>query len=424
LPRAHARVSFGLRMNAPPSLVCRELRLRQFRNFPDLELAFPPAGAAVIGPNGSGKTNLLEALYYLEIFSSFRGAPDGQLVRFGEEGFHVRGRFDTPDGETLEVAAGYEPGRRVKRVKVNGAEPERLGDGLGRIGMVVFSPSDVTLISGPPSERRRFLDIVLSLNVPGYLAAVQKYRQTLKQRNALLKDAASPAALEPWTMALADAGGAVMRARSRWVAERAPGFAERYRRIGGDVAARMSYRASTTDDETPGPDAPGEAFADALRGALDRLRERERERGVTLRGPHRDDLGFVRDDDRSGRDLRDFGSGGQQRTAAVSLRLVEAATIRDSRRRPPMVLLDDIFAELDPGRSERVLELLEDEPGQAILTAPKPSDVVLRRGGLERWRIADGEIEVEDRGRSRGSRLAVEDRGSMSRETGVGSGNE
>ncbi len=379
-------------MDAPPSLVCRELRLRQFRNFSELELAFPPPGAAVIGPNGSGKTNLLEALYYLEIFSSFRGAPDAQLVRFGEEAFHIRGRFDTPEGETLEVTAAYEPRRRAKRVTVNGAEAERLSDALGRIGMVVFSPSDVTLISGPPSERRRFLDIVLSLNVPGYLRSVQKYRQTLKQRNALLKDNASPAALEPWTVALVEAGGAVMKARARWVADQADGFAERYERIGGEVPARMSYDASTAAEETPGADASAAEFAGALQGALDRLRDRERERGVTLQGPHRDDLGFVRDDGGAGRDLRDFGSGGQQRTAAVSLRLMEAVTIREARRRAPLVLLDDIFAELDPGRSERVLELLDDEPGQAILTAPKPSDVELRRGGLQRWRISGGQI--------------------------------
>ena len=379
-------------MSAPPSLVCRELRLRQFRNFPELELVFPSEGAAVIGPNGSGKTNLIEGLYYLEIFSSFRGAPDTQLVRFGQEAFHIRGRFDTPEGEELEVTAAYESRRRKKRVTVNGAEPERLSDALGRIGAVVFSPSDVTLISGAPSERRRFLDIVLSLNVPGYLPALQRYRHTLKQRNALLKDGASPAALEPWTVALAESGGKVMRARARWVAEHARGFAERYERIGGEAVARMAYEASTRDEGTPAPDDPEAVYVESLQAELDRLRDRERERGVTLRGPHRDDLSFTRMDDGSGRDLRDYGSGGQQRTAAVSLRLMEAVTIRASRGRAPIILLDDIFAELDPGRSERVLELLDDEPGQAILTAPKSSDVEVRRGGLPRWRIAAGKV--------------------------------
>lgn len=377
-------------MDAPPSFVCRDLRLRQFRNFAELDLVVPAEGAAVIGPNGSGKTNLIEALYYLEIFSSFRGAPDAQLVRFDQEAFHIRGRFtDRATGASLEVAAGYDAKHGRKRVTVNGAEPDRLGDALGRIGVVAFSPSDVVIISGSPGERRRFLDIVLSLNAPGYLPVLQRYRHTLKQRNALLKDRVTAATLEPWTETLVDAGATVMRARARWVAENADDFARRYHRIGGDAGARMEYRPSVPDVGAPDDDLAG-----ALGEELRRLADRERERGSTLRGPHRDDLGFVREADAAaaGRDLRDFGSGGQQRTAAIALRLVEAATIRAARGRAPIVLLDDIFAELDPGRSERVLELLADEPGQTILTAPKPSDIEVRRGALKRWRIAAGQI--------------------------------
>ena len=374
-------------MELPPSLVCHDLRLRQFRNFEELDLVFPPGGAAVIGPNGSGKTNLVEAIYYLEIFRSFRGAPDRQLVRFGADAFHIRGRFEDPrTGRELEVTAGYDGRRGVKRVTVNGGEPERLGDALGRVGVVAFSPSDVALIAGSPGERRRFLDIVLSLNAPGYLMALQRYRQTLRQRNALLGDGASESSLSPWTAALVATGAKLMRARAEWVAENADAFARAYQRIGGDAPARLEYRPSAADAASPAAD-----HAAVLAAELERLRRRERERGMTVRGPHRDDLGFVRERD-EGRDLRDFGSGGQQRTAAIALRLVEARTIRQARGRAPIVLLDDIFAELDPGRSERVLELLEDEPGQSILTAPKPSDLEVRRGSLPRWRIAGGQI--------------------------------
>lgn len=374
-------------MSTETSLVCRELRLRQFRNFAELDLVFPPAGAAVIGPNGSGKTNLIEALYYLEIFRSFRGAADEQLVRFGGEAFHIRGRFEDPAGRELEITAAYERRRRKKRVTVDGVEQERLSDGLGRIGVVVFSPSDVGIIAGAPGERRRFLDIVLSLNVRGYVAALQRYRQTLKQRNTLLRDGAAAAMVEPWTAALVEAGAKIMAARSAWVAENAAGFMARYERIGGEVPGRMEYRPSVS-----AAIAVDEDFGALFRAELERLADRERDRGVTVAGPHRDDLGFVRGDDESGRDLRDFGSGGQQRTAAVSLRLVEAETIRRARGRAPMVLLDDIFAELDPGRSARLLELLDDQPGQAILTAPKASDVEVRHGALPRWRIASGQI--------------------------------
>jgi len=375
-------------MEPPRSLVCHHLRLRQFRNYPALDIMFPPAGAAVIGPNGSGKTNLVEALYYLEIFRSFRASPDEQLCHFGEDVFHIRGVFrDTANGESVEITAAYDRRRREKRVTVNGAVPERLADALGRIGMVVFSPSDVALVTGSPSERRRFLDIVLSLNAPGYIAAIQRFRRTLKQRNALLREGAPSAALAPWTDGLVDAAGEVTAARSRWVADHVEPFARCYEVIGGEATTRLEYRCSVPGATT----TPSEA-AEALRAELGRLAQREREQGLTLRGPHRDDLGLIRADDDNGLDLRDFGSGGQQRTAAIVLRLMEASTIRSARDRAPMVLLDDVFAELDPGRSERVLELLDGEPGQVILTAPKPSDMELRRAALPRWRIAGGQI--------------------------------
>ena len=200
---------------AGTALACRELRLRQFRNFPELDLAFPPEGVAVIGDNGSGKSNLLEALYYLEIFRSFRGAPDEQLVRFGAPAFHIRGRFVEPGsaGE-CEITAAYEPATRRKRVTLDGTEPARLGDAIGRVGAVLFSPSDMAIVAGAPGERRRFLDIVLSLNRPGYLDALQRYRQVLRQRNALLRVAASAPALAAWDDALVEWGCRVMVARA------------------------------------------------------------------------------------------------------------------------------------------------------------------------------------------------------------------
>ncbi len=375
-------------MDSPPSLVCRELRLRGFRNYPELDVAFPPVGAAIIGPNGSGKTNLVEALYYLEIFRSFRGAADEQLCRFGDDVFHVRGRFEDPlSGRSLEVTAAYDKRRREKRVTVDGVVPDRLGGALGRVGMVVFSPSDVGLVSGSPSERRRFLDIVLSLNVPGYLAAVQRFRQTLKQRNALLREGAPAGVLEAWTIGLVEASAQIMAARARWVSDHAGLFAACYERVGHEAPARLEYRCSV-----PAAASPGTDVAEALTAELERVAQREREQGITLRGPHRDDLGLAREGPDGWLDLRDFGSGGQQRTAAVALRLVEAATVREARSTSPMILLDDIFAELDPGRSERLLELIEETPGQVILTAPKPSDLEVRRGALTRWRISSGKI--------------------------------
>lgn len=372
--------------------MCRELRLRDFRNFASADLVFPSQGAAIVGDNGSGKTNLLEAIYYLEIFRSFRGAPDEQLVRFGAEAFYVRGRFEDGAGGSYEITAAYERRGRKKRVAVNGAEPERLSDALGRAGVVVFSPSDVALVAGAPGERRRFLDIVLSLHEPGYLTALQRYRTVLRQRNALLRDGAPAALLASWDEGLVEWGARIMAVRAGWVAENAGGFERRYAAIADGVAARLDYKPAVAM-EAPVPDV--EAAAAAFRAALERLAPRERERGMTLAGPHRDELAFLMDSPSGSVDLRDFGSGGQQRTAAIALRMVEAETLRRSRGREPVVLLDDVFAELDPGRSRRIIELLEhEERGQAILTAPKTSDVELRGGGLAHWSIAQGKIDT------------------------------
>lgn len=401
-------------------MVCHELRLRDFRNFAELELELPPEGVALIGDNGEGKTNLVEAIYYLEIFRSFRGAPDDQLVRRGAEAFHLRGRFGPPanpggaravaepaspaeqtsptDGSRLigtashELTAAYERRTHRKRVTIDGAEPPRISDALGTFGAVVFSPSDLVIVTGSPGERRRFLDIVLSLNTPGYLAALQRYRQVLRQRNSLLRDGAAPQLLAAWDDGLVEWGSKVMAARRDWVVARGPGFTRRYTTIAGGTTGRIIYHSSV-----PLPPGDGLAtvdqIADAFRAELARLARRERERALTLAGPHRDDLRFVMGDNEV--DLRDFGSGGQQRTAAIALRMVEAETVREARGQEPIILLDDIFAELDPGRSRRILELLEaEERGQVVLTAPKASDLEVRRGTIPHWRLQGGRVII------------------------------
>ena len=381
-------------VGTPARLAFRELRLRQFRNFSELEQSFPAAGVAVIGENGSGKTNLLEAIYYLEIFRSFRGAPDEQLVRFDAEAFHLRGRFEgSGTSESNEVTAAYEQRGHRKKVTLNGVEPERLGDALGQVGAVIFSPADVAIIQGSPAERRRFLDIVLSLNRAGYLTALQRYRHVLQQRNAALRDARAAAALHAWDDALVETGTVVMTARAEWVAANAESFARRYRVISGGVDACVKYVCGVGRRSDP-PDALDRAkLSAAFRAELERVAPRELERRITLAGPHRDDLVFTMQGSSGPVDLREFGSGGQVRTAAIALRMVEADTRRERRERDPLILLDDVFAELDRPRSVRILELLETEqPGQVILTAPKESDLELRHGQLDHWRIAAGRI--------------------------------
>ena len=391
--RAHSR-TLALshsRTFALPSLFLSRLHLRNYRNFAEQVLEFPPQGAAIVGDNGQGKTNLLESIYYLEIFRSFRGAPDEQLVRFGEEVFRVEGRLDEGDGRTRSVSAAFDRRGRKKKVTVNGAEPERLADGLGQLGAVIFSPSDVELVAGGPGARRRFLDIVLSLAEPGYLHALQRYRQALFQRNTLLRQGSPRTMVELWDEGLVASGSRVVAARAAWVAERAESFAAHYARVAGGQPGFMAYAPSAPEmGEAPGAAEVAAAFGTALA----RSAEREQRRGMTLVGPHRDDLRFTTaGGDGGALELRTYGSGGQQRTAAIALRMVEAETIHATRGRQPIILLDDVFAELDPGRSQRIVDWIEtEEGGQVILTSPKPTDFHVHGDTLPRWGIRDGVV--------------------------------
>jgi DNA replication and repair protein RecF len=383
------------------------LDLRAYRNLADQRLEVPAGGVAVIGDNGQGKTNLLEAIYYLEIFRSFRGATDEQLVRFGDDVFRVQGRFETADGPR-EVAAAFDRRGRKKKVTVGGAEPERLGDAIGTVGVVIFSPSDVSIVAGGPGERRRYLDIVLSLTVPGYLGALQRYRHVLAQRNSVLRRGGSPALVSPWDEGLVEWGSRVIAARGHWIAARGASFSAHVVEISDGARGALEYDPSVSLDGREPSEGDADAFAaheavtERFRRELARSREREERRGMTLVGPHRDDLrirgevgGGEGGEGGSWVDLRAYGSGGQQRTAAVALRMIEAESIRERSGREPVILLDDVFAELDPGRSRRILHWIEkEEGGQVILTAPKATDVEVRGGSLPRWAIRGGVVET------------------------------
>jgi len=369
------------------------LAIRHFRNLGSQELELPSEGVALIGDNAQGKSNFLEAIYYLETLRSFRGARDQELISFEEGVFRVAGTMQPADASARSevVAAAFERRGKRKKVTVDGAEPGRLGDALGHLAAVVFSPADIDLVSGGPSERRRFVDIVLSLNQPGYLSALQDYRKILVRRNASLKAGQPSTVVQAWDKGLVTAGAVVMSARRDWVQARGGAFGDYYRRVSNGEGARMAYRPNVSLEGA----VCEEDICAAFRDALSESSERERRMGTTVVGPHRDDVLLRLEDADDELDLRTYGSGGQRRTAALALRLVEAQTIRDTRSQKPLILLDDVFAELDEGRSERVLELMEtEETGQVVLTAPKEADVRLRRDSLPRWRIESGAIST------------------------------
>ena len=372
----------------------RRLAIRDFRNLERVELSPPPDGLVLIGDNGQGKTNFLEAIYYLQLLRSFRGARDQELVRFGSAGFHLSAALQA--GRVEEVAVGFERLGRRKRVRLNGAEQERLTDALGAFPAVIFSPQDTALVAGAPGVRRRFLDVTLALTSKAYLVALQQYRAALAHRNAALRAAAAPgnagargaggggnaadARVAVWEPALAEQGALLWRARATWIEAHAAHFAELCSAIGERGAARIRY-VSTLE---PAGDVVG-----ALREGLERRRATDIRRGLTHTGPHRDDLELTLD----GRELRTYGSAGQQRTAAIALRLLEAATLRAHTGSEPLVLLDDPFAELDSRRSARILDLLNAEGhGQTVLAVPRPGDIPAGLTRLERWSITDGAI--------------------------------
>ena len=356
---------------------------RDFRNLARLDLALPPEGLALIGDNGHGKTNLLEAIYYVELLRSVRGARDPDLVRFGAAGFHLAAQLRTDRAHALTI--GFERAGKRKRVRLDGAEPPRLSDALGALPSVIFSPADVALVTGAPSERRRYLDVMLALTSRRYLAALQHYRGALARRNAALRDVARSGAgdarVSVWEPALAEHGAVLWEARVAWAARVADEFAERCTAIGERADVRLRYTTSLAPK--------GRATAEALADALAAQRAHDVRRGVTHAGPHRDDLALTLD----GRELRLFGSAGQQRTAAIALRMLEAATLQARVGGPPLFLMDDPFAELDARRSHRILELLgAGGMGQVVLTVPRAADIPGELTWLERWTVEHGAL--------------------------------
>ena len=366
----------------------RRLAIRDFRNMHRAELAPPADGMVIVGENGHGKTNLLEAVYYLQLLRSVRGARDQDLVRFGGEGFHLAAEALGPGAR--EVSVGFERAGRRKRVRVDGADTRRLSDALGELPAVMFAPRDVELVAGAPGARRRFLDVALALTSRTYLAALQHYRAALVRRNAALRVAVRERAdgeqrVAVWEPALARAGASLWSARLAWVASSAARFGDLCTAIGERGTVAMRY-ASAVDR------GGGDDLEARLTEALAAKRAQDIRRGITHAGPHRDELVLTLD----GREIRAFGSAGQQRTASIALRMLEAETLRAARGGAPLLLLDDPFAELDARRSARILELLaRDGLGQVMLAVPRETDIPLDLTRLERWRMTDGVLTRE-----------------------------
>lgn len=363
------------------------LELHQFRSYEQLRFEPDPGPNVFIGRNGAGKTNILEAIGYLSFQKSFRRTPDTALIRTGEKSAVIRGGIDDDSSGIVDVAVEIpEHGRR--QVLVNGKRPKRLSDVANTVPMVAFLPDDLDLVKRGPSLRREYLDDLGAQLVPTIGADQDEYEKALRQRNSLLRQDGryvDKMTLDVWDVRVAEAGGRVVANRLMLLARLRDRLGKAYRTVGGGQVESLvpAYSSSWFDSGLMSDvvDRDFENFSSLLLRALEDRRGRDTEMRTTSAGPHRDDPGFLLD----GRDVRVQASQGEQRSVALSLRIAAYQLLEERHGRPPVLLLDDVFSELDPGRAEGVTALLP--RGQVFVTSAR-DDEVPEMG--KRWRVADG----------------------------------
>jgi DNA replication and repair protein RecF len=382
----------------------RRLSLTDFRSYAEADLALEPGITTFVGSNGQGKTNLVEAAGYLATFGSHRVATDAPLIRQGADRAILRGVISAAGRDSLleiEINTG-----RANRVRLNKA-PARPRDALGALRCVLFAPEDITVVKGDPDQRRRYLDDLLVALRPRYAAIRTEYERVLRQRTALLKSARASGAvprgtLEVWDDHLVTAGAQLTAGRLRLVEELRAVVASSYSAVSGTerdtgLRYRMSAQpaqpsqpaqpAQSAEQDTaqadPRPDT--EKLAGILREALALRRRAELDRAVCLVGPHRDELELSI----GGLPARGYASHGESWSLALALRLAAYQLLRATGE-DPVLMLDDVFAELDSGRRERLAELVADAE-QVLVTVAVLQDVPAGLTGA-RFRVAEGKI--------------------------------
>ena len=370
-------------------MILAELTVRNFRNHAHSVLEFGDGITVLFGDNGQGKTNLLEAISYVSLTKSFFGASDATVLRIGAEQFEVLGTVIDGSGRRRVIRVAYTNTTGEKVYTVNGVQPERLASVIGEFPVVVLSPDHTRITSGGPGERRKFIDLLLSQMSRAYFEELLEFRRILRQRNRLLGEGRTmrmedvQRALEPWTTGLVQHGGAIMAKRRAFLDE-----------FQGYV--RMAYERLVPSGEQPEityvPSGGGEEAvsarlcAERLSQQLQHRQAEELRRGVTLVGPHRDEVRLVL----SGKSVQEYASQGQHKTMLIALKLAEFLYVRERRGEAPLVLLDDVFSELDTQRAHRVLELVP-ELGQTMLTTTNEQQI----GGSIAWNARHRRYVVE-----------------------------
>jgi DNA replication and repair protein RecF len=376
----------------------RHLSVTDFRSWPAAEISFEPGPSVLVGPNGEGKTNLVEAVGYAATLGSHRVATDAPLIRAGAPRAVIRVAVAS-GGRELLVELEINPGR-ANRARLNRGPVPRPRDILGAVRTVLFAPEDLALVRGDPSERRRFLDELLVQRTPRYAGVRADYERVLKQRGALLKTAGMARrgggagdlrTLDVWDGHLARYGAELLAGRLALVADLAAPIAGAYAEVasggGSESLASVSYSCSLGAALPPaeGGTPSAELLSAALLAELARVRAQEIERGVTLVGPHRDDLVLSL----SGQPAKGYASHGESWSYALALRLASYRLLQADGGEP-VLILDDVFAELDAARRGR-LATLAAKAEQVLVTAAVAGDVPEELAGA-RYDVADGQV--------------------------------
>lgn len=364
VPPAHlSKIKFSV-----GSLFIKSIHLKGIRAHQDSTVHFDDGINLIVGPNGAGKTNILEAVHLLCLSKSFLTSNDRYVLRRGEPFYEVEGHFESDIRGSVTVRAAFVPGEG-KKIFVGGAVLERMVDLVGRFPIVVFSPGDQRLTAEGPEFRRRFLDNIVSQSSSLYLDHLLRYKKALKQRNELLlsarkrRQAPDSVLLDSWTQELVLHGAAIIADRIRFT-EKYAGHLERAFEQISSVAERPTIVYTPFADHLATP----ENVSDLYQAELERRRQSELDRGVTLVGPHRDDLEMYLDE----MPVRRFASQGQHRTFGMALKLAQYDYLKERSAERPILLLDDVFDNLDPARIGVFLDILDsDVIGQSITTAAR-----------------------------------------------------
>ena len=367
-----------------------ELNLHHFRNYDEAQVEFSPQINVLIGENAQGKTNLLESIYVLAMTRSHRTNNDRELIEFGKDAAQIKG---TVQRELGSLKLELDIGKHGKKAKANHLEKARLSEYLGQLNVILFAPEDLALVKGAPTVRRRFIDMEFGQVSPKYLHDLTQYRDILKQRNRYLKQLQSHEAqdqlyLEVLSEQLAAVGGAIISQRVKFLSE-LEGYAQELHQsiTQGRENLTFEYSSAVKDASTLTEVELSEALMDLYR----QNQSKEIFQGTPLYGPHRDDVRFLINH----KNVQTYGSQGQQRTTALSVKLAEIDLMKNQTGEYPILLLDDVLSELDGARQTHLLKTIQDKV-QTFLTTPGLSDVARNLIKEPRiFHIRDGQIIPE-----------------------------